>query len=98
MLKTSHKNMKYVYLTIRSLRLAKVTYQAQAAAERGDEVKNGWARKPYFVSKALEIAMTMAFARQHPKFLINACCPGWVQTELGNQAGAAPKTPGMSSL
>ena len=58
----------------------------------------GWARKPYFVSKALETAMTIALAREHKGLFINACCPGWVSTALGNQAGKAPKTLGGSLL
>lgn len=74
--------------------IERLAQEYEAANENGEVVKKGWARKPYFVSKTLQIAMTMAFAQQHPEFHINACCPGWVQTELGNQAGAAPKTPG----
>lgn len=48
----------------------------------------------YFTSKAALNAITMILARDHPGFLINCCCPGWVGTELGNQAGHAPKTVG----
>ena len=64
------------------------------ASLRGTATLQGWARKTYFVSKALETAMTIALARENPGFYINACCPGWVNTDLGNQAGAAPKTVG----
>ena len=65
---------------------------------RGTATKQGWARKPYFVSKALETTMTIALARENPAYYINACCPGWVETDLGNQAGKAPKTVGKRKI
>ena len=36
----------------------------------------------------------MILARETPEFLINCCCPGWVDTKLGAQAGQPPKTVG----
>ena len=68
--------------------------RAQELSLRGAATAAGWAHKPYFVSKALETAMTMALAREQPQCFINACCPGWVTTDLGKQAGPPPKTPG----
>jgi NAD(P)-dependent dehydrogenase (short-subunit alcohol dehydrogenase family) len=50
----------------------------------------------YHVSKAAENAITMILARENPQFLINCCCPGWVDTELGTQAGQPPKTVGKT--
>ena len=42
--------------------------------------------------------MTIALARENPGYYINACCPGWVSTDLGNQAGTPPKTVGKQRL
>ncbi|KAL2194380.1 hypothetical protein P885DRAFT_63170 [Corynascus similis CBS 632.67] len=64
-----------------------------AAAGRGDEVKAGWPPMAYAVSKAALNAGTRLLARQHSGLLINSCCPGWVTTDLGAQAGTPSKTP-----
>ncbi|SPQ27336.1 cd6e152d-2084-4af4-8739-efc4f9c89202 [Thermothielavioides terrestris] len=64
-----------------------------AAAARGGEVKAGWPPMAYSVSKAAVNAFTRILAREHPGLLINSCCPGWVKTDLGAQAGPPPKTP-----
>lgn len=47
----------------------------------------------YAVSKACVNAFTAILARDHPGLVINACCPGWVNTEMGRMVGAPPKTP-----
>ena len=60
----------------------------------GKEYDNGWPKMTYDVSKAAENAITMILARDNPDFFINCCCPGWVDTELGDQAGPPPKTAG----
>ncbi|KAL2018285.1 hypothetical protein VTK56DRAFT_989 [Thermocarpiscus australiensis] len=64
-----------------------------AAASRGEEVEAGWPPMAYSVSKAALNAFTRILAREHPGLLINSCCPGWVATDLGAQAGPPPKTP-----
>jgi carbonyl reductase 1 len=54
----------------------------------------GWGSgsKSYQVSKALINAMTVVLATEHPDVLINCCCPGWVNTDMGHQIGKPPKT------
>ncbi|KAK4145924.1 uncharacterized protein C8A04DRAFT_26412 [Dichotomopilus funicola] len=64
-----------------------------AANARGDEVQTGWPPMAYAVSKAALNAGTRILARENPGLLINSCCPGWVATDLGGQAGPPPKTP-----
>ncbi|KAJ8122258.1 hypothetical protein ONZ43_g1507 [Nemania bipapillata] len=59
----------------------------------GQAVRRGWPRMAYFPSKAALNAATRILARDNPDLLINCCCPGWVDTELGGQAGRPPKTP-----
>ncbi|KAJ5532353.1 Short-chain dehydrogenase/reductase SDR [Penicillium frequentans] len=46
----------------------------------------------YFTSKAALNAATRILARDNPDLLINCCCPGWVGTPLGAQAGQPPKS------
>ncbi|KAF1918265.1 hypothetical protein BDU57DRAFT_514948 [Ampelomyces quisqualis] len=56
----------------------------------------GWGAKArsYKVSKALINTLTVVLAQQNPKVMINSCCPGWVDTEMGRQGqGRPPKTP-----
>lgn len=50
-------------------------------------------RQSYSVSKACLNAGTRVLAKQNPHILINCCCPGWVDTEMGSIMGSAPKTP-----
>lgn len=52
----------------------------------------------YDVSKAAENAITMILARDNPGLLVNCCCPGWVDTGLGDQAGPPPKTVGKNKF
>lgn len=39
-------------------------------------------------------SFTAVLARDHPGLLINTCCPGWVMTDMGRNAGSPPKTTG----
>lgn len=63
------------------------------AAAQGQEVARGWPSMAYFTSKAALNAGTRILARENPHLFINCCCPGWVSTDLGSQAGPPPKTP-----
>ncbi|KAJ6017849.1 Short-chain dehydrogenase/reductase SDR [Penicillium sp. IBT 35674x] len=54
-------------------------------AEQHNEIASGW--PPL---QALNAA-TRILARNNPDLLINCCCPGWVGTPLGAQAGQPPK-------
>ena len=38
--------------------------------------------RAYAFSKACVNALTRILARENPSLLINACCPGWVKTEM----------------
>jgi carbonyl reductase 1 len=48
--------------------------------------------KSYQVSKALINALTVVLAQQNSDVAINCCCPGWVDSDMGNQIGRPPKT------
>ncbi|KAL8709568.1 MAG: hypothetical protein Q9220_005660 [cf. Caloplaca sp. 1 TL-2023] len=65
------------------------------AANGGTESRSGWKSQAYSVSKAAMNAMTAVLARDNPGLTINACCPGWVDTDMGSLMGRPPKTPGM---
>lgn len=55
----------------------------------------GWGSgaRSYKVSKALINALTIVLAQQYPGVLVNSCCPGWTDTDMGRQAnGTPPKT------
>lgn len=68
------------------------------AIARGQDAQQeaGWGAgaRSYKVSKALINALTILLAKQHGDVLVNSCCPGWVDTAMGNLAnGTPPKTP-----
>eukprot|EP01118_Nematostelium_gracile_P010305 TRINITY_DN3531_c0_g1_i1.p1 TRINITY_DN3531_c0_g1~~TRINITY_DN3531_c0_g1_i1.p1 ORF type:complete len:291 (-),score=61.90 TRINITY_DN3531_c0_g1_i1:11-814(-) len=58
-----------------------------------DDVKNnkwqqeGWPKTTYGISKVAVTALTRSLAKQHQKdgILINACCPGWIKTDMTSQ-------------
>ncbi|KAL8850625.1 MAG: hypothetical protein Q9221_004411 [Calogaya cf. arnoldii] len=65
----------------------------QESANNGTESCDGWKRQAYGVTKAATNAMTAVLARENAGLTINACCPGWVDTDMGNLLGRPPKTP-----
>jgi carbonyl reductase 1 len=56
------------------------------AVKAGKERENGWPQNAYAVSKAGVTGLTLAIAdeekRKGSKTLINACCPGYVNTDM----------------
>ncbi|GAB1739155.1 hypothetical protein NU219Hw_g3906t2 [Hortaea werneckii] len=65
------------------------------AAAEGREKEDGWPSAAYATSKAGETAFTKAVAVQEAKrnrgVLVNACCPGYVNTDMTR--GGGTKTP-----
>ncbi|KAF4845002.1 Carbonyl reductase [NADPH] 1 [Colletotrichum siamense] len=66
-----------------------------AAVEKGNHEQEGWPSAAYAVSKAGEIGMTRAIAKEledsGSKILANSCHPGWVVTSMTR--GKGTKTP-----
>jgi carbonyl reductase 1 len=58
------------------------------------QASGGWGAgsRSYQVSKALVNALTVVLAQKNNDVLINCCCPGWVDTDMGHQVGRPPKT------
>ena len=48
------------------------------------------------MSKALVNGMTATLARENSGMTINCCCPGWVDTDMGQVMGQPPKSLGKS--
>ena len=71
----------------------------QENANNGTENENGWPQQAYSVSKACINALTAILARENLGLIINACCPGWVETDMGKMVGSRPaKAPGKSTV
>lgn len=69
-------------------------------ADDGDLAAAGFgAGSAYGLSKACLNAYTIAVAREHPNLTINACTPGFIETDLtrprAEQSGVAPQEMGM---
>jgi carbonyl reductase 1 len=64
------------------------------AVKAGKDVELGFpSRRSYGVSKAAVNALTSVLARENEgRAKINCCCPGWVDTGMGNLVGKPPKT------
>lgn len=72
----------------------------EIAAAHGDFAAAGFGRKDaYGLSKACLNAYTIALARAHPTLTINACTPGFIETDLtrpyAETQGKAPSDLGM---
>ncbi|KZO96925.1 NAD(P)-binding protein [Calocera viscosa TUFC12733] len=50
----------------------------------------GWPENSYMVSKVGMTALTKIYAREHPGMLINACCPGYVKTDMAPRGHLTP--------
>lgn len=79
----------------------------KSAAVEGKEKEAGFPSAAYATSKAGEIAMTKATAKEEEArgrgVLVNACCPGYVKTDMTRGGGSktvdeGAKTPVMLAL
>lgn len=70
------------------------TYLSAVQGGGSAQQNAGWGSGPhsYQVSKALINALTVVLANQNPDVMVNCCCPGWVDTDMGHQVGKPPKT------
>jgi carbonyl reductase 1 len=64
----------------------------------GDDAEAGFpSERSYSVSKAGINILTSILAKQTPNLTINCCCPGWIDTEMGDLVSTRkvrpPKTP-----
>ncbi|WYZ40966.1 hypothetical protein EsH8_IV_001307 [Colletotrichum jinshuiense] len=75
--------------------VTKLMEEFTAAVEKGTHENDGWPSAAYAVSKAGEIGMTKAIAKelqdQGSKMLVNSCHPGYVVTDMTR--GGGTKTP-----
>lgn len=84
----------------KEIRQAKSMQQAQSLRDSylssvadGTEAKQGWPKgKSYCVSKALINAWTQIAGAENPEVLVNACCPGWLKTDMGSLVGSPAKS------
>jgi len=64
----------------------------RSVAKRCERV-DGWpVGRSYNVSKALMNAATQVLATENEDLLINACCPGWIDTDMGSLVGKPSKS------
>ncbi|KAG9576375.1 NAD(P)-binding protein, partial [Aureobasidium melanogenum] len=73
----------------------KIAEDYMQAVREKQELASGFGDKGqgYSVSKACVNAITAILARENPGLTINACCPGWVATDMGGIMGKPPKDP-----
>ncbi|KAI9761894.1 MAG: hypothetical protein M1840_001547 [Geoglossum simile] len=70
----------------------------RAAVEAGTELTHGWPRNAYAVSKAGVVGLTRVFARTNTPVLVNACCPGYVDTDMTGGHGVKTPDEGAQTL
>ena len=71
-----------------------LAHEYTAAVKLNKQEAAGFGAPPrsYQVSKALMNALTVVLAQDNEGVAINYCCPGWVDSDMGNQIGKPPKT------
>ena len=77
-------------------------YVEAVEADRDNEKADGWPKhNSYKVTKSMVNVLTRVTAND-PQIgkgiLIECCCPGWVNTDMGGMMGTAPKTPQEGAL
>ncbi|XP_039889993.1 carbonyl reductase [NADPH] 1-like [Simochromis diagramma] len=71
-------------------------------AKKGEHKQHGWPDMAYPVSKIGVTVLSMIHARRlskerpNDRILLNACCPGWVRTDL--TSSDAPKSPDEGAI
>lgn len=80
--------------SMQDVQALRTSYLASVTTDNANSANTGWPStgKSYCVSKALINAATQVLAAGNPKLLINACCPGWCQTDMGSLVGPPSKS------
>ncbi|KAF2767208.1 NAD(P)-binding protein [Teratosphaeria nubilosa] len=70
-----------------------------SSVQTSTEEASGFGPPPrsYNVSKSLVNAATALLARENPGVLVNCCCPGWIDTDMGGLAGSQKQRPPKSA-
>ena len=68
----------------------------EAAVQAGTHAADGWSSSNYGMSKLSLIAATKVLARDHPAVRINACCPGYCDTDMTSHKGRCTFPPAVS--
>ncbi|KAE8452094.1 hypothetical protein EG329_002260 [Mollisiaceae sp. DMI_Dod_QoI] len=80
-------------VTLSSLEELVSQYESAVANDTEEREGFGDRKKAYFIGKTCVNALTSVLARENEGLVINACCPGWVDTRMGNLGvGKPPKT------
>ena len=67
------------------------------AVAAGTHRQDGWGNSNYGLSKLAVIAATRVFARENPGVLVNACCPGYCDTDMSSHRGPRPPAEGAAN-
>jgi len=63
----------------------------QKDVDAGTYKADGWPEAAYKISKVGMTALTKIYARDHPGMLVNACCPGYVKTDMAPNGIRTPE-------
>ena len=67
-------------------------YVSARKSQNQEAVGFGAPSNSYQVSKALVNALTVVLSGENESVAVNCCCPGWVDSDMGNLIGKPPKT------
>lgn len=89
------KDKAQKFRTISSLdELEKFMKEYETAVSEGKDASLGFPdNRAYGVTKACVNSFTGILAKMHSDVTINCCCPGWVNTDMGQMVGQPSKKP-----
>ncbi|KAG8470821.1 hypothetical protein KFE25_009242 [Diacronema lutheri] len=71
-------------------KLNELVAQFEADVDAGKHRERGWSNSNYGLSKLAVIAFTKVLARDESSILVNACCPGYCDTDMTSHNGPRP--------
>jgi len=67
--------------------LSQLVDDFESDVQAGRHAARGWGRSNYGLSKLAVISATKVLAREEPAIKVNACCPGYCDTDMSSHRG-----------
>jgi carbonyl reductase 1 len=102
-LPTTERKATFSSDTLQKEELESLIREFVSDVENGVHSNNGWPNTCYGMSKLGVIALTKVLSRDEPSIMVNACCPGYCDTDMTSNKGPrsaehGARTPAMLAL
>lgn len=102
-LPTTERKATFSSETLQTEELESLIREFVTDVENGVHSRNGWPNTCYGMSKLGVISLTKILSRDEPSMMVNACCPGYCNTDMTSNKGPrsaehGARTPAMLAL